>query len=205
MKYIDNLIEQFISSTGISKHDLNSKEFLREFSNWVDERQLLSKNFVYLLFQMGIDISNYNTAEIGKTSFDSIGKNHYTTIITPYAFGFDRRKDFIESPFVVTNNGNIIISKSKEQLEAIRQYMTHNPYNEESIKNWDKLHNNGKNIVLGIFGRPNDKDIYKKIMMLEKFKELLDNNYIEEETSVYDTYCKIIASNRKTDIKTKCK
>ena len=194
MKYIDDLVEQFIKANGITKYNY-SREFLREFSDWVQERQKQSKDYVYLLKQMGIDISNYSTAEIGKTSFDSIGRNYYTTLITPYVYGFEQRNNLIESQFNVDSEGQIYPNSSN--LFYIKQYMTFNPYNEQCIKNWDILHNNNFNIIVGVFGKETDKDFQEKIEQLEKFKLLLVNNYAHEETTINGTYCKVIASRKK--------
>lgn len=197
MKYIDHIIEQFIKANGITKYDYNSKEFLREFCEWVEERQILGKHYTYLLSQMGIDIDNYSTAEVGKTSFDSIGRNQRTTIITPYIYGFERSNRIIESPLIVDSFGNPIISYDKEKLEYIDRFITQNPYNNYNIENWDKLHNSGSNIVVGIYGTESDKDIVDKIELINEFKELLNDDYIEEETTIYNTYCKVVVSKRK--------
>lgn len=195
MKYVDHLIEQFIKANGITKYDLNSREFLREFSNWVEEKQVQNKNFVYLLLQMGIDISGINTAEVGKTSFDSIGKNYYTTMITPYLFGFEQRNNLIESGFAIDEKGNPLFNFDKPII--IDQYMTFNPYDEHSLVGWDRLHNTDKNIIVGIFGKESDKDLIKKISFLEQFKYLLEKDYIQEETKMNGTYCKVIASKNR--------
>lgn len=195
MKYIDNLVEQFIKAEGITKYDLDSKEFLREFSEWLKERQMMGKIFTSLLDEMEIKYNSFNTAEVGKTSFDSICKDYSTTIITPYVYGFERRNNLFETPFYVDMFGNPIIHRHNN-IEMINTYMTYNPYEAQNVHNWDKMHNEGKNIIVGIFGSENDKDIIKKSILLDAFIELLDEDIITESTIIDGAYCKVIASKR---------
>ena len=156
----------------------------------------MGRNFIFLLNEMNINIEDYTTAEIGKTSFDSIGKNYYTTIITPYVYGFEQNTRLIESEFKVDYQGNPKISNDKGNLELIQRYMMYNPYDEECFKNWDDLHNSGKNIIVGVYGNVSDKDRVQKCALMSYFGYSLFNNYEIEETTINDTYCKVLASNR---------
>ena len=40
-EYLSKLIEQFKSATGVNHVDINSEEFIREFSEWIIARKKL--------------------------------------------------------------------------------------------------------------------------------------------------------------------
>lgn len=193
MQYLDKLLEQFIKAENIYQYDYNSQEFLRRFSNWVIKREQQSRYYMYLILKMGINVVNSDAAEIGKTSFDSIAKNYYSTIITENIFGFNRKNRIIDSTFKIDDNG---IIHTKADMKKINRIMTHNPYSINDIKNWNIYHNNGGNILIGIYGDTDDYDIDNKKEQLEQFKSKLNDNYIEEEITLCNTYCKVLATHK---------
>lgn len=192
MKYIDNLVDQFVKAYDLHNFDLNSKEFIEEFSRWIEYHIKHGENYKFLLNQMGIDITKKSVAEVGKTSFDSLCKNYETTIVTPYPYGFERNNNLVVSDLSINEDGKI------QELDKIDTIMMTNPYNDSDLKNWDKYHNNGGNIIVGVYSEYSDKDIRSKIEQLERFKELLTEEYVERENCFLNTYCKVIVSKKIT-------
>lgn len=195
--YLNNLIEQFKSSTGIRKIDVNSKEFIKDFSNFLNLNKSIGDEYRKFARELGL-ISFTSAIEVGKGCLDTITTSDIL-MITPYEEGLKNEKlingDFkvIESMPIVTKDDESFIVNTR----IIDRFITQNPYSKTSIKNWESLHNVGANITIGVYGSLSHKDKDKKILELKEFKrKLLTDDYEEEYETFDNMYFYAIASSR---------
>ena len=193
-EYILYLMKQFINATSSSKIiDLYSKEFVREFKDWLIQRQQIMSEYKFLLDCMDLEYDYSSTAEVGKGAYDSLAVlDSYTTLITPYAFDLRNKKNnkIIQGTLDIVdiNHPKQDISTNK-RVENIYSFMTHNPYEPENIEGWDLLHNSGGyRIILGIFGNTYDKDKQTKEELILRLKDKLDGNLDIEVVRNDDKY-----------------
>lgn len=203
--YMSYLMQQFIDAKGYYKKDLSKSKFLKnkmmnEFANWIVERENIGKDYLKLLKNMNIEFDNYKCAEIGKGSFDSTFMNSNCTIITPYTKGFENMP-VVDSDFEVVNgkpsfsnyNGSLLKGLIINNIDT---YITQNVYNPDLIQNWDKLIDNGLNIIVGVYGNKSDKDIEMKINILENLKKSICDSY-EGFSINTNSYCYFITNKRR--------
>ena len=203
-KYLSLLIDQFKQATGTKSVDVNSQSFISEFSEWIKSRQDISRNYLALLEYMDLSkFADYDTAEIGKGRYDTIVKPFNTTIITPHIAGLETlgNERVINSEFVVMGDTPVLFGSNKNgkpiDTSSALTFMTQNPYTPVEIRNWEDLHNSGNyDIIVGVYGSINDKDVETKIRQLESLKSRLTDSFKEEETVINGTYCYAIASER---------
>lgn len=206
-KYLNKLIEQFKNATGVKNVDVKSQTFIQEFSEWIKSRQIIGNEYGSFIEYMGVhpEIGD-SSVEIGKGKYDSIVLGTDIPMITPYSDGIKRTPaGIITADFGVYEGTPMIIKHNKggNQLEivdtqAVRRFLTQNPYEQSCIRNWEQLHNAGDNITVGIFGSIYDKDIEQKIRQIESLKSgIIDDSFKEEYATEHDMYCYAISSTRK--------
>ena len=209
-RYLDNLIVQFIQATGYKNKNVNSVGFKYEFLGWIEERKKISNKYLKLLDYMNLteDIDKESSVEVGKGKYDTIVRSFKTNRITPYVEDLDEERTMNAifkvmdgQPTLITNNG-LNIARIESNIPIT--FITQNPYNESLINGWSSLHNMGlNNIVVGMYGNINDKDMEQKIETLKALKDKLLREYQEEFSILDDSYCYAIASKTKKNIKNK--
>lgn len=213
---LDILIEQYQKATGIKYVETCSGSFLKEFLEWVEQRQKIGENYIRLLNSMNVNYDDTKCAEIGKTEYDSVVMSYHTTIISPYIISNkpEHLGKLILGDFTIVDanptllkilNGRIV----KRAIEAyqIKTFMTQNPTSDSEIKDWKYLHNCGdNNIIIGMYGNTYDKDLEDKLKRIKNFAETLTKaDYKEDFDSVGDTYFYALASERAIKFKQKVK
>lgn len=204
-RYMNNLINQFALAKGIENADIDSKEFIKEFSDWVKEQEAIGSEYLSILKEFGFNIDDSNSTEVGKGKYDSVVKDLSTTIITPdYTLlyrGFKNR--IINGDINVLNGYPMLINYTSmgnimsKYFINLNTYITQNPFSSSNILGWDKIHNSGNNIIIGSYGKIYDKDKNKKIGELIEFRNRLQNDFICENIISGDTYINILGSNPK--------
>lgn len=206
--YFELLIEQYKQAKGITKDiDVKQPEFISEFTNWINYMNDISSNYKELLEYMELyDYVNYDTIEVGKGKFDSIVKNYNTTIVTPHSTGLNNTSnrhvitaDFrvYSKPMLIRTNESGLRNLSPITSNLLLTFMTQNPYNLNSIKNWELLHTSDKyKIIVGMFGNRTDKDKTKKINALKDLRDKLEKSYKEEYAVINDSYCYVVATDK---------
>ena len=201
-EYLIKLIKQFKQAIGIKHVDINSEEFVTEFSEWIRARQKIGAKYCSFIEYMGVnpEIGN-SSVEIGKGKLDSIVLDTDIPMITPYSDIIDRPSDeIITAEFRVYNGTPMIIKDGKLQMldtEYIGRFITQNPYESSCLINWEQLHNRGDNISVGIYGSIYDEDISKKIRQIESLKSnLTGDSFKEEYATEGDSYYYAISSDR---------
>ena len=210
--YLIHLFNQFKMATGLQnvdiQNDIYAGNLRHEFSKWLNERENISKGYQGLLNYMDFDYENHMTAEVGKGIQDSIVlKNRCTTIITPYTYGmkeYSKNKIIKGSLKIVDSDIEKEDIFTNEKTSYIDSFMTQNPYHINCIEGWDILHNSSKGgIILGVYGKLDDKDREQKLTILRDFRDLLYNNYKEEYIKFNGEYYYIIGTKRHTKVKAK--
>lgn len=174
--------------------ELTIETLLPVLNEWLKERREIGLTYIKFLKELGIDIDSESVLEVGKTAFDTLTEGLKTRVSTPHAELFTKDKTFVEG-LLVDEYGNV---KENSELEkyGIDLVITQNPYDKDFIHKWDKIHNSGKKIVLGMYGKEKDHDKIYKLCRLDLFTSFLDGDYINEEYSNGKVYCKVIASKK---------
>lgn len=200
-EYLRNLINQYKRATGINNVDVNSEEFINEFSEWIKIRKKMGDKYSSFIEYMGVNLIDNSSAEVGKGELDSIVLDTNASMITPYSDKIKKSSDeLIDAEFRVYSSVPMIVKGSKIKLlnaENIKRFITQNPYEKSCIINWEQLHNHGENITVGMYGNIYDKDISKKIGQLELLKSnLIGDAFKEEYATEGDIYYYVISSDR---------
>ncbi len=194
-EYLRNVIKQFKLSTGTKNIDINSQEFIDEFSAWIKSRRKMGKEYACFLDYLNFRFAEPGCAEVGKGEYDSIVKPFETTLITPVSsikkVSDDRiitghMRVYESTPLLIRHfkGGN---QMSQIPTDIIHTYMTHNILSESLISGWEDLHNSGSCcIIVGIFGSIYDKDIEERIKIVENLREKLTCYEFDEDYSTTD-------------------
>ena len=212
-KYFNKLIEQFKSATGTKNVNVDSPEFIEEFCEWVNVRKMIGKHYTSFIEYMDVHpmIIGEVGVEIGKGIHDSIALDTGIYMITPYSEGIKRTDaGIITADFVVYDGTPVMIKHCKGgnqfkevDTQYIRRFLTHNPYEQSCIKNWEQLHNAGENITVGVFGNTYDKDINQKISQLQELRCGLTDGFFKEDFTIdRDNYYYAISSTGNVKVKT---
>lgn len=204
-EYLNKLIEQYKKATGTYNIDLDSPTFIMDFNNWMAiNNGIGSITYMHLLEDLGLYINQKSCAEIGKGYRDSLVSETERTIITPYPENLQNRftGQTINSNFNIQYGVPMIYQQDELNIPKIIKptevdtFMTFNPY--LGIDNsWAQIHYNPKykGIILGVFGKKEDKDKDTKIKELIMLRSLLEDDYIYEDCSLGDSYCHILATD----------
>ncbi len=201
-KYLDKLLKQFMEARGIRHANVNSEEFVNEFCSWIKENKLVSWKFITLLDYMNGQTYDSFSVEIGKGMYDSLVECTSTNIITPYSEGLENKTNgkVIKGEFSARGfgHGPAMVTNGKLELigSNINRFITHNPYTQSDIRNWEMLHNSGKNIVVGVYGSIYDHDINKRLKQMKELKDKLLGEVNEEYGIIDDIYCYALSSKR---------
>jgi len=206
--YIINLMKEFIYAIGTKNIDVNSKQFIEEFSLWLKERKTISKKYIYFLDSLDLRFADSSCAEIGKGKYDSIVKLLDTTIITPYSKTFENSLNnriitgnihIQDGTPLLFQNAEFKTVKKEIPSSIIDTYMTQNPSKTVNIPRWGELYNIGeRSIIIGAYGSVYDNDIDLKINNIAQLKDiLLDDDFVEEKVIDNDSYFYVISADKK--------
>ena len=214
-EYLNKLIEQFKRAKGIKYADVNSKEFMNEFEEWLSSRKIVGCDFAEFIDCMACypTVFNGETVEVGKGIRDTISLDCNIGVITPYSEGLDTMNPgIVIANFEVQNDGFPTISRNSGNgiiyggvdISRVRRFLTHNPYDAGCIRNWERLHNNKENITVGVFGSIYDKDMEQKIRQIQELKnKMVLYSFKESYDTSGENYYYAVSSTRKVLVKTK--
>lgn len=197
------LREQYEKATG-NKYDFNFEHQSRnEFYKWVYRNQTIAEDYLkFLKFMGALPEEESKIAEVGKYFDDTITLDNNINMITPcvdniYYYRAKPGDQLIIGQLIIRDKKFEVIAK--DDVLDFDRYITQNPYNEYCIKNWERAHNNGINITVGVYGSIYDKDYQSKIDSLKLLKEKLEKEYKEGYATIGDSYFYAIASDREHD------
>lgn len=197
--YIELLIFQFKSAVKVKNLDVNSAEFMKEFKEWLCIRNECGQDYLDLLDEMEFPYNNSHCAEVGKGKHDSLVLNNMSTkLITPYCEGIT--SDRVIEGTLIMKKGKPFYKKQPKVVLGLEgqidTFMTQNPYNSMAIKGWEQLHNNGNNIIIGVYGASNDKNMETRIKRLSLLKSNLIGNFVFESFLNYESYGAVLATKK---------
>lgn len=207
-EYLEYLKFQYQSAT--NQQYQQTDESFKGFYQWIREQKLISLQYLDVLdyiqktYDSALNYKDSTTAEIDKGCYDSIVlMNGTTTMITPYVGpGESWIKDISKNP-LINAEFKALITPRQLNLTNINRFMTQNPYTEKHLKNWEEIHNSGKNITVGVFGHIYDYDKDEKILWLNKLIEQMQSNsnhfFKIENITNQDCYIYIVSSVSKSN------
>jgi len=177
-KYLLCLYKQYCSARGIECKIENFYELSFEFTKWIAENKLLSKEYFDYLVHLGV-LSSKKVLEVDKGRYDTISQGTFE-VVSPFASSIG-----LENKELLLIGGVPLISSAEKLIIPDTDIiLTHNPYFSESLTNWWKIHNAGEyDISIGIYGCVYDEDFDEKI----KFIKHLSSRMSEDHRIDYDT------------------
>lgn len=195
-KYLLCLFKQYCEASGL---DMNSVDnmYSKDFIDWVIQNKNLLDNYMDYLYALGFNYQANDVAEIGKGEYDSISQCG-VTVISEFAKTLGRTN----SRMFIDRGIPLIFRQSEIVIPKEHIILTHNPYFESEIIEWNHIHNSGsKNISIGMFGKLENEDTSKKIKILEQLSKQMSDDYsLDYDTSEGNYFCSL---NSKRDIKRK--
>lgn len=183
-KYLLELKRQFILAKGLDIKYNDESEFFDYFRNWLLEMKIIGKKYTKYLDYLGLKYKDENTVEVGKTCFDSVVMPFNTKIISPIeSLWAEEYQERVFSEDILVNSKTLSFST----------YMTQNPTlgnvpGQSCISNWNQVKNN-KDIIVGMYGSIDDKDVINKINELQELKDKIYRdctfNYTTDDNSYY--------------------
>lgn len=165
-KYILMLYKQYCESVGKSydKYKLmTDNEFIAYLSLLKKQVSSYKKYLKYL----GLSLNSDTTIELNKGKYDTLGEDA-VTIVSPFAETVGYRN----SELIVCENAPfIVMGPSIYSAYNCDLFLTHNPFNGETVGNLTELHNSGTNVCIGVYGKNSDKNKEEKIKMLRNCEE----------------------------------
>ncbi len=207
--YEDALFQQYMSSRGFLEVNKHDRYVLEDYEEFLDERKRLMPNYVELLKILNIDFDKETTVEVGKGNLDSVVIPYEATIVTPYKGLFEARKGKVieGKPMVIDDDIEVIYKYSmangretkKLDIQEGRIYMTQNLYGPQGVRNW--FHLIPKNdIVVGVFGLRQDKDMNEKIDAIYKVADLIEGSKLSMGEVDDGYYCAMRSTGKEKQL-----
>lgn len=210
MNYEEILKKQCQAALGITFYG-NSLAEEKIFKKWLKRQQKIKELYRHYLLTIRINYDDRNSAEIGKGFYDALSvENGLSPIVTRYYDTF-KGKNYAERIIpgtLYTENKRVYVvaenklkrSFSYTPFEGINLFYTQNIYLEKELNPFIQIHNNGKSILLGAYGRIIDKDRLAKIGQLRSIKEqLTDGKYQEFYAYANQDYVYFLYSDPERD------
>ena len=187
MDYFDKLFDLFLKKYG-TKNEENIKEILREeFFEWLPSYKQLSDEYrLYLENYLGMNLNNPFLVELDKGYIDTV-IGEFSTMISPYAY-----TSLLENyNLTFDENKRILLVKNGIVRDfdcGVNTIISHNPYSKNTIQNIKKASLN-YDIILGMYGKLNDKDKKNKINKLKLISKELTNYEIDYNEKDDNYFC----------------
>lgn len=187
--YLLKLLKQFHEADGIKEY----KDIDDEFLSWLLEYQKVLEELKEYYYSLGLEIDEWSSFELDKGLLDSIILDKEKTISM-----FQERKSEL---FIYDNHPFQISEQGIRQISGSDLFYTYNPFSEENIRKLRRLSQIGGLIAISAAGKIYDKDIAKKISMINKQFEDLDTESSYEESRDNYFYTLFTPRKRKAKIK----
>ncbi len=187
--YLLKLLKQFHEADGIKEY----REIDDEFLFWLLEYQKVLLELKEYYYSLGLEIDEWDSFELDKGLLDSIIFDKEKTISM---FQDKKSELFLHDnlPFQISEQGI-------RQISGSDLFYTYNPFSDENIRKMRRLCLIGESIAISAVGKKYDKDVAKKIIMINKQFEDLDTESNYEES--HDNYFYTLFTPRKRKIKMK--
>lgn len=195
-KYLLCLYKQYCSAKGIDCKIENYHELSFEFTKWIAQNKLLSKEYFDYLVHLGV-LSCKKVIEVDKGRYDSIAQEEIK-VVSRHAssLGLENKElILIGGVPLIEESGKLIIPDTDILL-------THNPYFSESLTNWWRIHNAGEyDISIGMYGSIYDEDFNEKIKLIEQLSSKMSDDHRVDYDTDQDRYFCTLNSTRNKKVK----
>ena len=197
LNYLKKLYKEYLASRGIV---INNQDMIGDqyYLNYL--RKMKNDLEIYKKCLLDAGILNNVRLELDKGVLDSISnKDMDITLLTRYKRTFEELEDntfdnrlIIKGILLENPNGvRINFSNSERFINILRDNklycVTQNPFDyQKAFRDLNLLHNQGFNVVLGIYGKLGDKNHAEKLAKLNYFQKLVSGNLITR--NIEDTY-----------------
>ena len=176
------LSKQYCEAKGLFGVDSERIVRTSDFFAWREEMQKVAgPKYINYLGYLGFNYyDSSQTAEIGKGYYDSLvlSENNGTKMISPPHVAANIRglKKLMVSRFTVFDCTPYLSDKDPRFAlkygDPFYNFVTHNPYAVSCINGWAGMHNvNSFGVLVGVFGRTNDRDKLNKIDTVKDFAD----------------------------------
>lgn len=185
--YLD-LLKQYNRATGSNCKSV----FDKNFKTWLEEYSCELGEYIEFIKKSGYDVKTTNIAELGKGPFDSIlvrthADNIENRLISENAteINIPKRKIKVSKKEIkVLSNGQLL------PLDDYDAFMSYNLFSRSQLDRISYLHNAGKDIIYGVFGKKKDIDKRQKLEDVQSiYRKMNDSdfelNYTEDSNSYY--------------------
>lgn len=201
LNYLKKLYKEYLSSRGIviDNQDMIGNQY---YLNYL--KKMKNDLEIYKKCLLDADILDNVCLELDKGVLDSIStKDTHITLLTRYKSTFEELEDntfdkrlivkgtLLENPSGVRIN----LSNSERFINILRDNklycVTQNPFDyQKAFRDLNMLHNQGFNVVLGIYGKLSDKNHAEKLAKLNSFQKLVSGNLVTR--NIEDTYVSFV-------------
>jgi len=184
----DDLLKQYNRATNNNCKDIYDKEFKK----WLDSYSYDLGAYIEFLESNGYEFKKSNIAELDKGPFDSIlvrrgAYNLKDRLITENAANLKiprRRLKVAKKEIKVYHNGQLF------PIDEYDKYMSYNLSSRSQLMRFSLIHNLGKDVLYGTFGKMTDFDKRTKLEDVQSiYKNMFDGefnlNYYESEGSYF--------------------
>lgn len=201
LNYLKRLYKEYLSSRGIviDNQDMIGNQY---YLNYL--KKMKNDLEIYKKCLLDADILDNVCLELDKGVLDSISSRDTSiTLLTRYKGTFDELEDntfdkrlIIKGTLLENPNGvRINLSNSEKFVNILRDNklycVTQNPFDyQKSFRDLNLLHNQGFNVVLGIYGKLSDKNYDAKLAKLNSFQKLVSGSLITR--NIEDTYVSFV-------------
>jgi len=192
-KYLLCLYKQYCSAKGIECKIENFHKLSYEFTEWIAQNKLLSKEYLDYLIYLDV-LSSKRVIEVDKGRYDSIAEGKFE-VVSRHASSLG-----LEDKELLLIGGVAVIETSKEIIVPDTDILlTHNPYFSESLTNWWRIHNDGQfDISIGMYGSIYDEDFNEKIKLIEQLSSRMsDDHRIDYDTDKDRYFCTLNSARNK--------
>ncbi len=182
-EYEDALFSQYMSARGIKGLSREDRYVREDLDGYFTELANERGHYLELLRTLDVNYNDENTIEVGKGNVDSVVADYNASIITPYGGLFEGRKAPVYEGRYAVIDGEIMMARGKDSksqtfeelpITGGRIYITHNMYEPKCIKNWLELVTRD-DVVIGVFGAIQDRDMSYKLNHVRNIASILDN------------------------------
>ena len=188
--------KQYFNARGFKNVNKYLNDYQKDLIKFIFERKEIGEDYVAFLEELGLDIKGRETAEIGKTKFDSIVSTFDTTVITPYHYELVKERLLNYNFFpnkkncqLIKYNYDLNCTEIKIVPSYIKKIITQNPYNKLNLIGYEHLYNeNLYDVIVGVYGHIHDNDKAYKLKMLKELKDKIKTNDFNLEYDCFNNY-----------------
>ena len=188
MSIYTELLRQFNASTGSNCTNIYDKAF----KSWLETYSVDIAKYIDFLESNGIYIDEDYIAELDKGPFDSLlvrksVEDLNIRLITENAESIRVPKRRVK---IHKKEIKVLINGYYYPLDDFDAYMSYNLLRNKQLERFSTLHNYGKHIIYGVFGRNEDLDKRSKLENVQKIYKNMDDgefslNYVEDNGTYF--------------------